>query len=94
MRGASRDVEQNKFHLITLDINIVKHPWFSPYICRNRVMLERRSVDFKSISIPFMCVRSGVLCVATVFICNVMELSGIVTSLLTYTIAGASALYR
>ena len=43
-----------QFHLVTLDINIVKHPWFSHCTWKNRVMFERRSVDFKTISVSFL----------------------------------------
>ena len=46
------------------------------------------SIDFKTIPVPFTRARSKVLCVALVFSCDVMELTGITTSLLTYTMAG------
>ena len=55
-----------QFHLITLGINTVEHPWFSPCSWRTKVMFNRRSVDFKMILVPFMSARSKFLCVATV----------------------------
>ena len=42
----------------------------------------------------FTCVRSKVLYVAIIFLCDVMELTGIATSLPTSTMAGACAKYR
>ena len=61
-----RHILLQQFHLITLHIKTVKHPCFSPWTRRNRVMFERRSVDFKTISAPFSRTRSKVLCVAIV----------------------------
>ena len=48
------------FYLITLSKDTVKHPWFMPFTWRNRVMFERRSVDFNTISAPFTLDRSKV----------------------------------
>ena len=45
-------------------------------------MFERQSVDFNTISAPFTPDRSKLFCVAMVFICDVMEVTGTVTSLL------------
>ena len=42
-------------YLITFDINTVKHPWFTLSTWINQVMFNRRSVDFKTISVPFTC---------------------------------------
>ena len=61
-----RHILQKQFHLITLDINTIKHPCISPCTLRNRYMFERRSVDFITISVPFACAHSNVLCVAIV----------------------------
>ena len=55
-----------QFHLNTPHINIVKHQCFSSWTWRNRIMFERRSIDFKPISVPFTCTCSNVLCVAIV----------------------------
>ena len=55
-----------QFHLITLDINTIQHPCISPCTLRNRDMFERRSVDSRTISVPFACAHSNVLCVAIV----------------------------
>ena len=52
----------NQFHLIALDVNSVKYPWFSPCIWRNRVMFERRSLDFKTILVPLVRAGSKFLC--------------------------------
>ena len=79
------------FHLITLHINTVM-VW--PCAWRNIVMFERRSVYLKSIAGLSLCFHSKVHCVAMVFICGVMELTGMVTSLQTLTMADASASYR
>ena len=40
-----------QFHLITFGINTVENPWFSPHTWGNKVMFNRRSVDFKTISV-------------------------------------------
>ena len=42
-------------HVITFDMNIVKHSWFGPCTWRNRVIFERLPVDFKKISLGFTC---------------------------------------
>ena len=61
-----RHILLKQFHLITLDINTIKHPCISPCTQRNRDMFERRSADFRTISVPFACAHSNVLCVAIV----------------------------
>ena len=42
-----RHILPKQFHLITFDINLVKHPWFSPCTWRNYVMFNRRCADSK-----------------------------------------------
>ena len=59
-----RHILLKQFHLITLHIATVKHPWFNPWTWRNGVMFERRSADFKTISVTFVRAGSKVLCVA------------------------------
>ena len=61
-----RHILLKQIHLITLDINTIENPRISPCTLRNRNMFERRSVDFKTISVVFTRARSNVLCVAIV----------------------------
>ena len=70
-----------------------------PLICFSLVqeeidVLERRSVDFKTISVLFVRACSEGLCVAMLFICEVIKLPAIMMSLQTETTVGAFALYR
>ena len=56
-------------------------------------MFEHRSVDHRSIAVPYTPARIKVIFIAMVFICDTIDFTGIVTSLLTQTIAGAGAFY-
>ena len=47
-------------------MNPAKHPWFSHCTWKNKVMFNRISVAFKTISVPFTCTRSKFLCAVIV----------------------------
>ena len=65
-----------KNYLNTLDIVAVKQIWQSPRTWRNKAMFERQFVDFKRMLVLFARVRSKVLSVSMVLMCDVMELTG------------------
>ena len=66
------NIRGNGIRHILLKKKSSDYPWYKHYLCispctqRNRDLFERRSVDFKTISVVFTCARSNVLCVAIV----------------------------
>ena len=64
-------------------------------ILREKCSCVQMSIhEFQNDLTPFKSPCSKVLCVAMVFTCDVLELTGIVTSFLKSTMNGASAKYR
>ena len=55
-----------QFYAISLDTKTIKHPCFSPCTQRNKDMFERRSVEFKTISVPSTCPYSNIIHVVIV----------------------------
>ena len=77
-------------HLLIFHISTVQHTKWSPWIWRNRAMFERLSVHFKTISVPFTCNRTDILC----YHCIHLWGHGVDYSLLTKAMARVSVLNR
>ena len=80
-------------HLSFLRINNFKFPRLTLSMWRKSCMFKHRSVDFENISDSLTRAHRKVLHVTMVFICNVIELTNNVSSLLTKTMALVSANY-
>ena len=73
----------------TIKIILSEYPWYRhcqtymvPVHRRNNAMFERRFVDFKTMLVLFTRVRSKILSVSMVFMCDDMGLTEVATSLL------------